>query len=156
MPEVELAMKLYKRRTAFLLLFAGLLVPAAMAQGTREDYQRAEKFLPGNLRHRMYVADVAPHWIAKTNRFWYRKASPKGVEFFLVDPAETTTKPAFDQARLATALSKETKREYKPTELPLTRSSFPRTARRFIFKSKALPGTAMSRRTNAKRRASRP
>lgn len=97
----------------------------AIAQVTREDYQRAEQFLTGNLRHKLHVADVEPHWIAKTNRFWYRKASPKGVEFFLVDSSQGITKLAFDQARLATALSKETRREYKPTELPFDAFEFP-------------------------------
>src|SRR5580692_3066223 len=149
-------MKLDGRRVIVVLVFAGLLVPALLAQGSRDDYQRAEKFLPGNLRHKLYVADVAPHWIAKSNRFWYRKVSPQGNEFFLIDSAQNTTHPAFDQARLAAALSKETKRESKPLELPSTRSSFLRTASPFIFKSRARPGTATSRRTNAKRRASRP
>lgn len=117
-------MKLCGRLIVEVLLASCLLVPAAIAQGTREDYQRAEQFLPGNLRHKLYVAEMEPHWIAKTNRFWYRKASPKGVEFFLVDSSQNTTKPAFDQARLATALSKETKREFKPTELPFDTFEF--------------------------------
>jgi hypothetical protein len=55
--------------TALLLLSA----PVALAQGSLEDYQRAERFLPGNVRHLVYVADVAPHWVEKTNRFWYRR-----------------------------------------------------------------------------------
>ena len=53
-------MKILLRRQ---LLLALLLFPIARAsaQDTREDYQRAEQFLPGNLRHRIYIADVAPH-----------------------------------------------------------------------------------------------
>jgi len=42
----------------------------------------------------------------------------------LIDSAQNTAKPAFDQARLATALSKEAKREYKPTELPFDTFEF--------------------------------
>lgn len=117
-------MKRYGLFSIVGLLYLVLLVPSGLAQGTREDYKRAEQFLPGNLRHKLYVADVAPHWIAKTNRFWYRKASPRGAEFFLVDPAQTATKPAFDQTRIATALSKEAKREYKPMELPFDTFEF--------------------------------
>jgi len=117
-------MKLHGRSSVLIILMLGLIVPATMAQGSREDYQRAEQFLPGNLRHRLYLADVAPRWIAKSDRFWYRKTSPKGIEFILVDSAQNTTKPAFDQARLAAALSKETKREYKPMELPFDTFEF--------------------------------
>ena len=109
-----------------VLLLALLLFPAgrAAAQGTREDYQRAEQYLAGNLRHRIYVADVAPHWIAKKNRFWYRKAGTKGAEFLLVDAEPNTAGPAFDHARLAESLSKALKREIQPTELPFEAIEF--------------------------------
>ena len=44
-----------------------LLVSAgALAQGSLQDYQRAQQFLPGNVRDLVYVADVSPHWIEKT------------------------------------------------------------------------------------------
>ena len=66
-----------------------LVIPPSWswAQGTREDYQRAEQFLPGNLRHRIYVADVAPHWIAKKNRFWYHQVGTKSAEFLEIGRA---------------------------------------------------------------------
>jgi dipeptidyl-peptidase-4 len=132
-------MKLDGRRAIVVLVFSGLLVPALLAQGSRDDYQRAEKFLPGNLRHKLYVADVAPHWIAKGNRFWYRKFSPKGNEFFLIDSAQNTTHPAFDQARLAAALSKETKRESKPWELPFDTFEFSEDGKSIHFQIESTP-----------------
>jgi dipeptidyl-peptidase 4 len=89
-----------------------------LAQGAIDDYQRAEKFLPGNVRHLVYVGDVDAHWIEKTNRFWYRRAGLQGSEFILVDAEENSSAPAFDQARLAQALSHETKREYSASALP--------------------------------------
>src|SRR5215472_433244 len=82
-----------------------LISSAALAQGKLEDYQRAQQFLPGNVRHLVYVADVNPHWIEKTSRFWYRKTSPQGSEFVLVDAEQNTTAPAFDHIRLAESLS---------------------------------------------------
>ena len=93
-------------------------LPESLAQGTLEDYQRAQQFLPGNLRHLVYVADVNPHWIEKTNRFCYRKSGPKGSEFVLVDAEQNTSAPAFDHERLAAALSKEAKQEYSASALP--------------------------------------
>ena len=38
-----------------LAMFFTLSPALASAQGTLEDYQRAERFLPGNVRH-LYVA----------------------------------------------------------------------------------------------------
>ena len=116
------------RRWIVAVLWLSLALPAAFAQGALEDYQRAEKFLPGNVRHLVYVADVAPHWIEKTNRFWYRrvgaKVGLKESEFVLVDAEQNTSSPAFDHERLATALSQAAKQEYSATALPFSEIEF--------------------------------
>jgi dipeptidyl aminopeptidase/acylaminoacyl peptidase len=101
-----------------------ILVPPLAAQGKQEDYQRAQQFLPGNLRHVVYLADVNPHWIQKTSRFWYRKSSPSGSEFILVDAERNTSAPAFDHARLAAALSTADKQQPAPSELPFREFEF--------------------------------
>jgi len=85
----------------FLTIPFFLYVPLADAQGTVEDYQRAQRFLPGNLLRRLvYVADVHPNWIEKTNRFWYRKVGPTRTEFILVDAERNTSGPAFDHSQV--------------------------------------------------------
>ena len=99
----------------FFLLAVSLTV---FGQGKLEDYQRAQQFLGGNVRHKIYIADVSPHWIEKTNRFWYRKESPNGSEFVLVDAEQNTSGPAFDHVRLATALSHGAKDQYSASSLP--------------------------------------
>ncbi|HEX4487136.1 MAG TPA: DPP IV N-terminal domain-containing protein [Terriglobales bacterium] len=96
----------------------------AFAQGTLEDYQRAQKFLSGNLRHLISTADVAPHWIEKSNRFWYRRTGPKGPEFILVDAQQNTSGPAFDQTRLAEGLSRAVKESISATNLPFSDLEF--------------------------------
>jgi dipeptidyl-peptidase-4 len=100
----------------FVFLFCGL--PLALAQGTLTDYQRAQQFLPGNLRHSISLADVNPHWIEKSSRFWYRKTTPQGSQFVLVDAEQNTSGPAFDHEKVAAALSRATKREYSASALP--------------------------------------
>jgi len=107
------------------LLATSLIAPAqAFADGKLEDYQRAQQFLPGNVRHIVYLADVNPHWIQKTSRFWYRKASPAGSEFIVVDAERNSSAPAFDQARLAASLSGADKREYSASDLPFREFEF--------------------------------
>ena len=105
-----------------VLLFCSAI--QVLAQGTLEDYQRAQRFLPSNLRHFFHSADVRPNWIEKTNRFWYRREDPKGTEFVLVDADKNISAPAFDHARLATALSESTKRQYQSTDLPFDNIEF--------------------------------
>jgi len=117
-------MTIANRRLWMIVALVVLVGPASFAQGTLEDYQRAQQFLPGNVRHLVYIADVNPHWIEKTNRFWYRKTSPQGSEFVLVDAEANTSAPAFDHTRLAEALSRVTKREFSATALPFTGIEF--------------------------------
>ena len=106
--------------TALLLLSASV----ALAQGSLEDYQRAERFLPGNVRHLVYVADVMTHWIEKTNRFWYRRPGLNDAQFVLVDAEQNTSGPAFDHERLAAALSHAAKQNYSPSALPFSEIDF--------------------------------
>lgn len=101
---------------ALCLLFG--IASQAFAQGTREDYERARKFLPGNLRHTIYIADVSPHWIGKTNRFWYHKAGLSGSEFVLIDAEHNSAGPAFDHTKLAATLSRDMGRNVSGSDLP--------------------------------------
>ncbi|HEV2304480.1 MAG TPA: DPP IV N-terminal domain-containing protein [Candidatus Acidoferrales bacterium] len=102
-----------------ILFFAfGLLSLPAGAQGTLADYQRAEQFLPGNLQKTLSIASVYPNWIEKSDRFWYLKMGPSGKQFILVDAAQNTAGPAFDQARLAAALSRTAGKPYRADNLP--------------------------------------
>ena len=64
------------------------------------------------------TAQGTPHWIAKKNRFWYRKQGTNATEFLRVDADQNTTGPAFDHTKLAASLSKELKREILATDLP--------------------------------------
>ena len=99
-------------------------VSQAFGQGTLEDYQRAERFLPRNLERLVEIANVEPHWIGKENRFWYRRVDAQEAQFILVDAERNTSAPAFDHVRLAEGLSRAAKREYVPAELPFETFEF--------------------------------
>src|SRR5215510_3315576 len=90
---------------------------ALLAQGTREDYARAERFLPtfGG------AEQFTPNWIEKEDRFWYRKTSGSGTEFVMVDARTRERKPAFDHEKLAAALSLASGTQHSPRRLPFTR-----------------------------------
>jgi dipeptidyl aminopeptidase/acylaminoacyl peptidase len=107
-----------------IAFFAALMTGQTIAQGTLDDYQRAQRFLPGNARHLVIDGDVTPHWIAKTSRFWYRETLAKGSQFILVDPEKNTSGPAFDHARIATSLSHSLGHPVQPTELPFDTFDF--------------------------------
>jgi dipeptidyl aminopeptidase/acylaminoacyl peptidase len=102
---------------AILFLLAAL--PAfAGAQLTPADYERA---LNLQEKYRALVVHVPDRleWIEGTDRFMYRRTIAGGHEYVLVDAESQATKPAFDHARLAGALSKALDEPVKPEALPL-------------------------------------
>ena len=88
---------------------------------TNDDYARAEQFMGYNTTPLVFHAGVRPTWLAD-DRFWYRTTTPEGIEFVMVDPARKTRGPAFDQAKLAAALSAAAGTTYDGRHLPFTRS----------------------------------
>lgn len=91
---------------------------------THAAYARAERFLPWNVAPRVYHGAVRPHWIAGSDRFWYRVRTRAGFQFVLVDPERNTQAPAFDHERLAQALSGARGRAVNPADLPFDTLEF--------------------------------
>jgi dipeptidyl-peptidase-4 len=79
---------------AWLAVPAWLICSAAFAQGTLQDYRRAEQFLPWNSRTLVLNEKIEPHWLGETDRFWYRKESRQGEAFVLVDARTGEQSPA--------------------------------------------------------------
>lgn len=145
-------MKLVARLCKIMGITSVFLWPLlAAAQGTRADYERAEKFLPSNVRHLVAEADVSPHWIEKTARFWYLKEGPAGKEFLLVDAAAGTRVPAFDHPKLAAALSHATGNLYQPNKLPFDTFDLRPKTRPSILKPPARTGCAVCSSMSAAR-----
>lgn len=72
---------------------------------TAADYARAESFLGAAVNPLVVGGTVNATWLPD-DRFTYRSNTGDGTsEFMLVDPAKKTRQPAFDHARLATALA---------------------------------------------------
>src|SRR5207302_6655085 len=90
---------------------------------TADDYARAEKFLGYNTNPLVLHSPSRPVWLAD-DRFWYRVTTERGTEFILADPPRATRAGAFDQIRLAGALSTASGTTYEPFRLPFTQFTF--------------------------------
>src|SRR5215510_4534550 len=90
---------------------------SALAQGTRNDYARAERFLGDEIKKLAFDGQVDPHWVDRTTRFWYVNDGPEGKTFMLGDAAQGTRAPAFDHQRLAQGLSRASGSTYAAREL---------------------------------------
>ena len=69
-----------------------------------EDYVRAEELLWPVLSAKIRNKSVSPNWLGESDMFWYRRDTPRGHEYVLVDPATGSKRPLFDPAALATLL----------------------------------------------------
>src|SRR5205807_10117980 len=86
---------------------------------TPSDYARAEKWMGYNTNPLVFRSGVRPAWQGD-DRFWYRVTTPEGSEFIMVDTAKGTKTPAFDQVKLAAALSTAAGATFDGHRLPFT------------------------------------
>ncbi|HJS08400.1 MAG TPA: hypothetical protein VJ809_12100, partial [Pirellulales bacterium] len=107
---------------ASIVLFA--LSTAALAQGTKADYERA-RTLRERTRGKVFKSTVTPRWFDENNRFWYRNDLRDGKrEFVVVDAREGKRGAAFDHAAIAEALSKATGKPQDAEKLPFDQIQF--------------------------------
>ena len=112
-------------RALALVLAATLAVPAvAGAQGrtlTAQDYAQAERFVGYNANPLLDHAVTDVTWL-DDDRFRYRDHDATGDHFLVMDARDVDAPPvpAFDQARLAAALSKASGKTARADSLPLT------------------------------------
>ena len=115
------------RHTSFLAAAAivALALPAhAQTRAlTADDYARAEKLLGYNTNRLVLHVAAQPTWVGD-ERFWYRTATENGTEFFLVDAATGARTAAFDQAKIAAALSTAARSTYTAYRLPFNQFEF--------------------------------
>ncbi len=101
---------------------------------TAEDYRQAERFMSYNTDQYVDHGSVRPNWLLD-EKFWYRSLTPNGSEFILVDPAKKTRGAAFNQQKLAAALSSATGKTYEASMLPFQTFSFSPDNQSIIFRA---------------------
>ncbi|WP_336516019.1 S9 family peptidase [Pollutibacter soli] len=90
---------------------------------TEKDYQQAEKMLLASTQQYVDRANIFANWLPG-NKFWYRVLTPQGSEFVIVDAKKGSKSAAFDQSKLAAALSSATGKTYSAEKLPFQYISF--------------------------------
>jgi dipeptidyl aminopeptidase/acylaminoacyl peptidase len=90
---------------------------------TEKDYEHAESLMGYNTEQFVDHGNVRPNWLPG-DKFWYRILTAQGSEFVLVDPVKKTKTAAFDQQKLAEALSTKTGKKYEAAKLPFQSFSY--------------------------------
>ncbi|MBV9963498.1 MAG: DPP IV N-terminal domain-containing protein [Parafilimonas sp.] len=127
-------------RKIFLTNIAILLLVAANAQYadslSAKDYANAEQFLYYKVTQKIDRGAIKGNWM-QGDKFWYRVLTPQGSEFILVDATKGTRSAAFDQQKLATALSLQAGKTYTANMLPFTNIEYTDDGKSILFNANA-------------------
>ena len=108
------------KKIAFLLSCLLLAFSSVAQQPTYHgNYELAARFSPDKLKKMIFSTSVDPHWMKKSDRFWYEHETTQGKKWVLVDPVRRTKSPLFDADKLAAELTKAVKDPFDGQHLKL-------------------------------------
>ena len=84
----------------------------------------------------IFSLSVDPHWLKKSDRFWYMYETTEGKKWYIVDPAKGEKKVLFDNADLAAKITRIVKDPFDAQHLGLDsmgRKCFLKRAREHSF-----------------------
>ena len=112
----------YNMKRALLIGTALLLGIAASGQEkvTKANYALAERFSAKKVNQMVFSTRVQPRWFKDGDRFWYEWQSPKGTNYYIVDPVKGTKTEVFDMEKLAMQLTEITKDPFDAQHIPIT------------------------------------
>lgn len=123
-----------------LLLCMMICISSAFAQSTpaaKANYRLAARFAPRKLDKMIFTTNVDPHWLKKSDRFWYVYETPEGKNWYIVDPSKGEKKLMFDNAKLAAELTKIIKDPFDAQHLMIDSLRFVRDENWIQFEVKS-------------------
>ena len=109
-------------RKLFTLL--ALLCALNLLAQQKANYQLAARFSPKKLEKLIFSTNVDPHWLKKTDRFWYMYETTDGKKWYIVDAAKQEKKMLFDHEKLAMQISRIVKDPFDAQHLGLDSMRF--------------------------------
>ena len=109
-----------------LLVLCTLLFAINLFAQQKANYQLAARFSPKKLEKLAFTSNVDPHWLKKTDRFWYVYETTEGKKWYIVDAALTKPekKLLFDNEKLAMLITKIVKDPFDAQHLGLDSMRF--------------------------------
>ena len=109
-------------KRVLLIAVAALCCIAAAGQEktTKANYALAERFSAKKVNQMVFSTRVQPRWFKEGDRFWYDWQSPKGTNYYIVDPVKGTKTEVFDMEKLAMQLTEIVKDPFDAQHIPIT------------------------------------
>ena len=87
---------MFKATLFFFFIFLFIVTHAQNDKEVKANYLLASKFSPTKLDKMVFSTSVDPHWLKKSNRFWYSYQNTDGRKWYIVDPVKAEKKVLFD------------------------------------------------------------
>ncbi|NCT95029.1 MAG: prolyl oligopeptidase family serine peptidase [Chitinophagaceae bacterium] len=112
------------RITSLLLCLLMSFSLSAQQPVTKANYALAARFSPKKLEKMIFSTSVDPHWLKKSDRFWYVYETTEGKKWYIVDPVKGEKKLLFDNADLAAKITRIVKDPFDAQHLGLDSMRF--------------------------------
>ncbi|HTR29987.1 MAG TPA: DPP IV N-terminal domain-containing protein [Puia sp.] len=119
------------------LLLVCLDLHAQQTPITKANYPLAARFSPKKLEKMIFSTTVDPHWLKKSDRFWYPYETTEGKKWYIVDPSKAEKKLLFDNEKLAAEISRIVKDPFDSKHLGLDSLKFVRDENWIQFEVKS-------------------
>lgn len=124
-----------KKLLIISLLFFGVVATTNAEQKpiTKSNYELPSRFTPAKMRSMVFSTNVDPHFLKKSQSFWYMWETPSGKNWYLVDPTKATKTKLFDPVKLAAQLTPIVGDPFDALHLPITNIRFNEAENGFTF-----------------------
>ncbi len=102
-----------------LFILGFVFTVSAQQSVEKANYQLAARFSTKKLEKMVFSTSVDPHWLKKSDRFWYVYETTEGKSWYIVDPVKGEKKQLFDKAKLAAEITKIVKDPFDAEHLAI-------------------------------------
>jgi hypothetical protein len=127
----------YEKIVFSVCIYKYYMVCFAQQLVTKANYEQAAKYSPNRLKKMVFSTSVDPHWLKKSNRFWYMYETTNGKKWYIVDPLKNEKKALFDNDKLAAAITLIVKDPFDAQHLPIDRLKYVRDENWIQFQIKS-------------------
>lgn len=113
-----------KRILAFCIALFFINILFAQQTSEKANYQLAAKYSTNRLNKMVFSTSVSPHWLKKSDRFWYTYETTNGRKWYIVDPTKSEKKELFDNAKMASLITKIVKDPFDAQHLDIDSLQF--------------------------------
>ena len=104
---------------------------------TKANYALAARFSPKKVDKLIFSTSVDPHFLKKSERFWYMYETTEGKKWYIVDPIKAEKKLLFDNADLAAKITRIVKDPFDAQHLAIDSMRFIRDENWIQFEVKS-------------------